>query len=627
MPPRLCLLLVLFGLLIPARAQSPAAAIALPQPVIRYHFGDNPAWAAPTFNDSNWPVATQSYWPVPPVSSSGFVWLRIKIPLPMASNTPLALSLSEGNSWLTSEQVYFQGKLIDRLGHFPPRPAPVFNSASRVLPIPAQLASGHVATVAIRIWYTTISRDIAGTDHFNIRLGAVPLLLLDQRVHRLDSILRMVPLLSLSALMALIGIPLLIIWRSSGRQELLWFSLLLITFSFSVLPDFLYLVLSRPIPAWLYSMVQALTNAATMLVTVEFLRTAFQLRSRWLRGSLHLAWIIFNAAILISNLQVVSPWQGAVVAWSIPLGMAALACFNLATFLIDFRYLIFGPNRAIALGMALIPLSSATSRLGFTLKFFNISLFYLGFFLAGFGVSALLIKSALAAWRHANRLRGEIAAAREVQQRLVPANLPTVPGLILNATYLPATEVGGDFYQIFPLPGGASLLVIGDVSGKGLKAAMTGTIALGALRSLAQEILSPACILTRLNTQLAQSSDGGFITCLCAHISPNGTLTVANAGHLQPYRNREEIPLESGLPLGITEAEEYSETAVQLHPGDQLTFLSDGVIEARNPQGELYGFERTREISTQTAQQIAETAQSFGQEDDITVLTLRYAPA
>ena len=238
----------------------------------------------------------------------------------------------------------------------------------------------------------------------------------------------------------------------------------------------------------------------------------------------------------------------------------------------------------------------------------------------------MLIKSALAAWRHANRLRGEIAAAREVQQRLVPANLPTLPGLYLDATYLPATEVGGDFYQVFPLPDGATLLVIGDVSGKGLKAAMTGTVALGALRSLAQEILSPARILTRLNTQLAQSSDGGFITCLCARIAPSGTMTVANAGHLQPYRNGEEIPLESGLPLGITEAAEYSETSLQLNTGDKLTFMSDGVIEARNPSGELFGFDRTRSISTQSAEQIGHAAKSFGQEDDITVLTLTLAP-
>ena len=202
-------------------------------------------------------------------------------------------------------------------------------------------------------------------------------------------------------------------------------------------------------------------------------------------------------------------------------------------------------------------------------------------------------------------------------------SMPVIPGCQLDAVYLPAAEVGGDFYQAFPLPDGSALIIVGDVSGKGLRAAMTGTLTIGALRTIASDIQTPAALLEKLNQQVFPARQEGFITCLCAHIAPNGTLTVANAGHLSPYRNGEEIPLESGLPLGITESAEYSEKSLQLNPGDKLTFLSDGVLEARNPQGELYGFERTRQIRNQSAQQIAETAQSFGQEDDITVLTLK----
>lgn len=101
----------------------------------------------------------------------------------------------------------------------------------------------------------------------------------------------------------------------------------------------------------------------------------------------------------------------------------------------------------------------------------------------------------------------------------------------------------------------------------------------------------------------------------------------ANAGHLAPYLNGEELSLESGLPLGVTTDAEYPEFAFVLTPGDTLTFLSDGVVEARNQRGELLGFERTQAISGKSAEEIVLAAQQFGQEDDITVLTLTFAPA
>jgi serine phosphatase RsbU (regulator of sigma subunit) len=224
-------------------------------------------------------------------------------------------------------------------------------------------------------------------------------------------------------------------------------------------------------------------------------------------------------------------------------------------------------------------------------------------------------------------LVGEMQAGREVQRHLVPLALPPISGFRCGSAYLPAAEVGGDFYQLFPQSGGSHLIVIGDVSGKGLKAAMTGSVVLGALRSLAQENLSPAQILSRLNAQLAASSDGGFVTCLCVRTAADGTLTLANAGHLAPYRNGEEISLDSGLPLGIAAETTYPESTVQLAAGDTLTFLSDGVVEALSQSGELFGFDRTREISCQSAEEISRAAQAFGQQDDITVLTLAFAPA
>ena len=225
--------------------------------------------------------------------------------------------------------------------------------------------------------------------------------------------------------------------------------------------------------------------------------------------------------------------------------------------------------------------------------------------------------------REQARSAAELAAAREIQQRLVPASLPMLPGFQIEAAYLPAQEVGGDFYQVIAQQDGYALIVVGDVSGKGLKAAMTGALAIGALRTLADENLSPGVLLARLNRQMLATQESGFITCLCVRMSAQGTVTMANAGHLSPYRGGEELKIESGFPLGLIAEIEYAETPLQLASGDTLTLLSDGVVEAMDNHHQLFGFDRTRAISTQSAHAIAAAAQEFGQEDDITVLTLK----
>jgi hypothetical protein len=224
--------------------------------------------------------------------------------------------------------------------------------------------------------------------------------------------------------------------------------------------------------------------------------------------------------------------------------------------------------------------------------------------------------------REQMRVTAELGAAREIQQRMVPAELPEVKGYRIEAAYFPAQEVGGDFYQVLEQPNGAQLLVLGDVSGKGLKAAMTSTLALGVLRTLAREELSPGAVLGRLNTQVTQDAEGGFITCVCVRLGSDGMLMLANAGHLSPYRNGEELMLAPDLPLGIVAEREYAEVEIQLAEGERLTLLSDGVVEATDAQGELLGFERTRALSGETAEAIAAAAQRFGQTDDITVLVV-----
>lgn len=222
-------------------------------------------------------------------------------------------------------------------------------------------------------------------------------------------------------------------------------------------------------------------------------------------------------------------------------------------------------------------------------------------------------------------LAGELRAAQEIQRALVPASIDTLPGLKIGIAFLPVREVGGDFYSCRILPGNRQRILLGDVSGKGAAAAMTAAVLLGAAQR--RESDSPVEILRHLNLVMTDMRLGGFATCLCAELSAALTLTLANAGHLAPYRNGEEVKLDSGLPLGVAPDPGCSETTFQLAPGDKLTLLSDGIVEAQSATGELFGFDRTREISGQSAQEIATAAQRFGQQDDITVLTLSLAPA
>jgi hypothetical protein len=229
--------------------------------------------------------------------------------------------------------------------------------------------------------------------------------------------------------------------------------------------------------------------------------------------------------------------------------------------------------------------------------------------------------------RDEERLKNELEAARAVQQVLVPEEIPAIPGFAIEAVYHPAGEVGGDFFQIIPAPSGGVLAVIGDVSGKGMPAAMTVSLLVGTFRTLAHYTQNPAEILTAMNQRMLGRSNGGFTTAMALRVDNDGTLTIANAGHLAPYHNGRELAAENGLPLGLASGVVYEETRLHLAPGDTLTLLSDGVVEAQSASGELFGFERTAAISTEPAEKVAQAARAFGQLDDITVVTLALEPA
>ena len=221
--------------------------------------------------------------------------------------------------------------------------------------------------------------------------------------------------------------------------------------------------------------------------------------------------------------------------------------------------------------------------------------------------------------RDQERASSELAAARSVQELMIPQEKLATPGFEVDSVYDPATEVGGDFYHIDATPDGGMLVIIGDVAGKGLKAAMNVSMVMGALRRTTER--SPAKILAALNRVLMGYES--FTTCQAAWFGANGELVIANAGHLPPYLNSQEVTLPGGLPLGVLPENTYEEVRLYLHPGDRILLMSDGVVEARHGSGELFGFERVHNLSNQSAFYIADAAKEFGQEDDITVLSVR----
>ena len=217
------------------------------------------------------------------------------------------------------------------------------------------------------------------------------------------------------------------------------------------------------------------------------------------------------------------------------------------------------------------------------------------------------------------RVSGELAAARSVQELMIPREKVQTPGYAVDSVYNPANEVGGDFFHVDATPEGGVLVILGDVAGKGLQAAMNVSMLMGALRRTSNQ--SPAKLLESLNRVLLGSES--FTTCQVVWFGPEGEVVIGNAGHLPPYLNSQEVRLPGGLPLGVVENVTYDEVRLYLHPGDRLLMMSDGVVEARQASGELFGFDRVHNLSNQSAFYIADAAKAFGQEDDITVLTVQ----
>jgi hypothetical protein len=361
-----------------------------------------------------------------------------------------------------------------------------------------------------------------------------------------------------------------------------------------------------------------------MLVTVGFVWTIHALPGIPVKRLTQTAMIIRNVSDLIVRLAIA---PSLFVFWSGVVRMPAGRLVDVLMIGANLWALIFRKRtRMIAASVLLIPLSALLEKYGIltggAVGPFHVDYFNLSVFVASLALFIMLGQRAWLAWRTRDELRVELATAQEMQQQLVapPAD---VPGFRIESAYFPARQVGGDFFRVVSEGENGVLIVVGDVSGKGLGAAMTVSAVIGALRSIPP--VSPAWILNALNSGLAGHLHGGFVTCCAARITQDGMVTIANAGHLSPYRNGAEVAVEAGLPLGIVAGAEYEEMQFQLAPDESLTFLSDGVVEARNPSGELFGFERTLRICNSGAGAIARAAKDFGQDDDITVLSITRA--
>ena len=237
--------------------------------------------------------------------------------------------------------------------------------------------------------------------------------------------------------------------------------------------------------------------------------------------------------------------------------------------------------------------------------------------------NSLLCAEMVDAARARAAFAAELQAVSTVQQLLLQSASRPTPGFQVDSVYLPASEVGGDFFLVWSAPDGSLTAIVGDVSGKGLTAAMRVAMILGALRRETSH--DPGEVLASLNNALIAEGQLGFTTACCIRIALTGEYSLANAGHIAPYISGREIETPPALPLGLVADQAYELGHGRLPAGERIVLMSDGVPEARSEAGELYGFERLASLTLKPAQDIAEAARRFGQEDDITVLTLGFA--
>jgi serine phosphatase RsbU (regulator of sigma subunit) len=640
----------------PARAVSPVrhvlegfgrGTIALEGPW-QFQLGDNPGWAAPEFNDASWeqltadkPWGSQGHPAV-----TGYGWYRYHIavrPDPSAPKDLVLLIPRVSDAY----EVYWNGRLVGSEGQFPPharwyvshqeRPANIFD-----------LGTALEGVLAVRVWKAPLfSYDDASAGGFtqlpvvgnsaditNLR-GSLDFGWLSENQFRFAEAI-------LYAIVVLVG---LFLWVRNPRETLpLWMAGFAAEVPAAVLLDQLRLPISGVATvAWQQPMF-AIQDLCLWLLLLRLLHLSENRRlARFVQIA---AWVSFSEGILDGVLTTL-PYKGWVVAtdWSLTVLVSLLEFLPILLVVwavaarkrLSLSRWLLAATAFLAGGINDLSIVVEQGRQWTQWSFYD-KLTAPMFQVGGSSITPLAAAQALLIFaivyavydytteerRRREKLAQEIRNAQELQQMLVPDALPALPGFALTSSYRPAQEVGGDFFQVVPQAGGGAMVVLGDVSGKGLPAAMTVALVIGTIRTLAEFTSSPAEMLQGLNRRLCGRLHGGFATCVALRIERNGSGAIACAGHPAPFLNGCELQVAGALPLGIGETSEYEEVRLHLEPADHLALYTDGLLEARNEKGDLFGFDRLQTLfeGAVGAEAATDDAVSFGQDDDITVLTL-----
>ncbi len=614
----------------------------------QFHLGDDMAWANPSFDDSQWeqisadkPWGEQGHF-----AYTGFAWYRLALDITAApsASPDVALFVPYIND---SYEIYWNGQLIASHGHLPPHPIWYH--------FPAQtfgMGPARRGVLSVRVWTVFLSSNDSGLGGGFARpmvIGspqAIGALKAQADYRRLQSRALFTGLYSLFGLLGLLSFGL---WLRDRSQTLLFWAA---CYFVAILGE---VVLGNSFFMWPMHIAGSLSGIFTVVVNISlWYLTCWLLdlrgNQRLMRFTRIAAFVLLVACLLDAvdtgfiwrteyqlTAQIIDAILTPVI---VPLGLWNLVPVAVAVFgrrkLHHSRWLFACITTFSSTFYMVFVASSQGNR--FTHWTLDQTLWAPIFHVLGSAVnmqtiadSCVLVSLVYAIYhfsaesreRHAI-LEQEFQNARELQQVLIPETLAEIPGFNLTSAYKPALEVGGDFFQIIPLESGATLIVLGDVSGKGLKAAMAVSMIVGSIRSMAETTTSPAEILAGLSRRLHGRLQGGFATALALRLDPSGQCTIADAGHPAPFLNDNEIILPGALPLGLSFSAIYDEISLPLEPGDHMALYTDGLLEARNPSGELYSFDRIKALfaTRPTAAQATEAAVAFGQDDDITVLTL-----
>lgn len=613
----------------------------------QFHLGDDPIWARPSFNDAGWQsILADAPWGAQGHASyAGFAWYRRHLnisPAPGATGKEEILIPDAEDAY----EVYWNGKMIGQHGQFPPHAYWYYSVFPRSFP----LTGGTSGVLAIRVWKAPLdifSLAESGGLYVPPVVGDPDTISLNERALTWNNVQQDLFDYSLILLRAFIAVLCVVLWSRNRREQLfLWVGVFTITpVALGILQNLFFIPISYELARFINQPLYVLSNISLWFLLVWLLQ--LNENPRVLRWTERLAWVTLAVGAADGLLAL---FWGSATLW-MQWADGLLAAFILLSELLPFALIAIGLQRKLDVSRWVVAVAALVSQLLQTFadtsalgrRFTHWTLYdelidnhnfqIQGVVFTPQKVTSIALFAAIiyAAYRYILEqqarsavLEQEMQSAREIQQVLIPETLPSLEGYAITSAYTPAQEVGGDFFQILANPDGSTIVALGDVSGKGLKAAMNVSMIVGVMRAEAAGTSSPQEILNALNHCLTGRMQGGFATGIVFRLDRDGTVTFANAGHLPPFLNGQEFYLEPSLPLGLINQASYSEVAVRLQPGDQLSFYTDGLLEARNADGELYGFERLHTLfaSRPTAQQASEAAVGFGQDDDITVLTL-----